>query len=141
MSPEHIGFALLVLGIFLLLGKWIRMRVELMQNLFLPASVIGGFTALILGPGVLGRIAGNFVGEDSFWTTGILTEEIMEVWSSLPGLMINIVFATLFIGTVLPGLKRIWNVGGPQLAFGWTLGWGQVCHRPAAGTAYPGAVL
>ena len=125
MSPEHIGFALLILGIFLLLGKWIRMRVELMQNLFLPASVIGGFVALFLGPGVLGRIAGNFVGEDSFWTTGILTEEIMEVWSSLPGLMINIVFATLFIGTVLPGLKRIWNVGGPQLAFGWTLGWGQ----------------
>ncbi len=26
MSPEHIGFALLILGIFLLLGKWIRMR-------------------------------------------------------------------------------------------------------------------
>ncbi|MCG7333146.1 hypothetical protein [Salinicoccus roseus] len=118
MSPEHIGFALLILGIFLLVGKWIRMRVELMQNLFLPASVIGRFVALFLGPGVLGRIAGNFVGEDSFWTTGILTEEIMEVWSSLPGLMINIVFATLFIGTVLPGLKRIWNVGGPQLAFG-----------------------
>ncbi|MFB9860174.1 sodium/glutamate symporter [Salinicoccus siamensis] len=125
MSPEHIGFALLCLGIFLLIGKWIRMRVELMQNLFLPASVIGGFVALFLGPGVLGRIAGNFVGEDSFWTTGILTEEIMEVWSSLPGLMINVVFATLFIGTVLPNVKRIWNVGGPQLAFGWSLGWGQ----------------
>src|SRR5699024_8269384 len=39
--------------------------------------------------------------------------------------MINVVFATLFIGTVLPNMKRVWNVGGPQLAFGWTLGWGQ----------------
>ena len=96
-----------------------------MQNLFLPASVIGGFLALLLGPEVLGKILQNFAGEESFWATGILTSEIMEVWSALPGLMINIVFATLFIGTVLPNLKRVWNIGGPQLAFGWTLGWGQ----------------
>ncbi|WP_411843114.1 sodium/glutamate symporter [Salinicoccus sp. HZC-1] len=125
MSPEQIGFALLYLGLFLLIGKWIRMHSSFMQNLFLPASVIGGFLALLLGPEVLGRILRNFTGEDSFWATGILTSEIMEVWSALPGLMINIVFATLFIGTVLPNLKRIWDVGGPQLAFGWTLGWGQ----------------
>jgi len=54
-----------------------------------------------------------------------LSPEVVEVWSALPGLMINVVFATLFIGTVIPGLKRVWHVGGPQLAFGWTLGWGQ----------------
>lgn len=125
MSPDQIGFALLYLGIFLLLGKWIRMRVELMQNLFLPASVIGGFIALFLGPEVLGSIMSNFTGEDSFWATGILSENVVEVWSALPDLMINVVFATLFIGTVLPSLQRVWNVGGPQLAFGWTLGWGQ----------------
>ena len=125
MSPEQIGFALLYLGLFLLIGKWIRMHSTWMQNLFLPASVIGGFLALLLGPEVLGKILQNFTGEESFWATGILTSEIMEVWSALPGLMINIVFATLFIGTVLPNLKRVWNIGGPQLAFGWTLGWGQ----------------
>lgn len=125
MSPDQIGFALLYLGVFLLLGKWIRMRVELMQNLFLPASVIGGFIALFLGPEVLGSIMSNFTGEESFWATGILSENVVEVWSALPDLMINVVFATLFIGTVLPSLQRVWNVGGPQLAFGWTLGWGQ----------------
>src|SRR5699024_10985877 len=125
MSPEQIGFALLYLGLFLLIGKWIRMHSTWMQNLFLPASVIGGFHALLLGPEVLGKILQNFTGEESFWVTGILTSEIIEVWSALPGLMINIVFATLFIGTVLPNLKRVWNIGGPQLAFGWTLGWGQ----------------
>lgn len=125
MSPEQIGFALLYLGLFLLIGKWIRMHSTLMQKLFLPASVIGGFLALLLGPEVFGRIMSNFLGEDSFWASGILTPEIMEVWSALPGLMINIVFATLFIGTVLPSLQRVWDVGGPQLAFGWTLGWGQ----------------
>ncbi|WP_020008526.1 sodium/glutamate symporter [Salinicoccus albus] len=125
MSPEQIGFALLYLGIFLLIGKWIRMRSKWMQNLFLPASVIGGFLALLLGPEALGQILANFTGGDSFWASGVMTTEIVEVWSALPGLMINIVFATLFIGTVLPGLKRVWEVGGPQLAFGWTLGWGQ----------------
>ncbi|CAD2073017.1 hypothetical protein JEOAER750_00549 [Jeotgalicoccus aerolatus] len=125
MSPEQVGFALLYLGIFLLLGKWIRLHSKGMQNLFLPASVIGGFLALLLGPEILGRIIGNFAGEDAFLANGIMTAEIMEVWSALPGLMINVVFATLFIGTVLPNMKRVWNVGGPQLAFGWTLGWGQ----------------
>src|SRR5699024_919026 len=125
MTPDQIGFALLYLGLFLLIGKWIRVRVKWMQNLFLPSSVIGGFLALILGPQVLGNIMKNFTGEDSPWATGILTPEVMDVWSPLAGLMINVVFATLFLGTVLPNLKKIWNIGGPQLAFGWTLGWGQ----------------
>ncbi len=62
MSPEHIGFALLILGIFLLLGKWIRMRVELMQNLFLPASVIGGFVALFLGRAYWGGLPATSSG-------------------------------------------------------------------------------
>ncbi len=79
MSPEQVGFALLYLGIFLLLGKWIRLHSKGMQNLFLPASVIGGFLALLLGPEILGRIIGNFAGEDAFLANGIMTAEIMEV--------------------------------------------------------------
>ncbi|WP_373895818.1 sodium/glutamate symporter [Virgibacillus sp. CBA3643] len=125
MTPDQIGFTLLYLGVFLLIGKWIRVRVKWLQNLFLPSSVIGGFLALLLGPQVLGKIMGNFVGEDSFWTTGFMTPEVMEVWETLPGLMINVVFATLFLGATIPSLKKIWNIGGPQLSFGWTIGWGQ----------------
>ncbi|MFC3039955.1 sodium/glutamate symporter [Virgibacillus xinjiangensis] len=123
MTPDQIGFALLYLGVFLLIGKWIRIRVKWLQNLFLPSSVIGGFLALLLGPQVLGSIL--MTGEDSFWATGILTPEVMQVWKELPGLLINVVFATLFLGATLPSLSKIWDVGGPQLAFGWTLGWGQ----------------
>ncbi|WP_067725134.1 sodium/glutamate symporter [Oceanobacillus damuensis] len=125
MNPNEIGFALLYLGLFLLIGKWVRVRVKWLQNLFLPSSVIGGFIALILGPQVLGRVLEPYLGEQSFWATGMITPEIMDVWGELPGLMINVVFASLFLGTVLPGLSKIWRVGGPQLAFGWTLGWGQ----------------
>ncbi|SFE01901.1 glutamate:Na+ symporter, ESS family [Lentibacillus persicus] len=125
MTPNQIGFALLYLGLFLLIGKWIRVRVKWMQNLFLPSAVIGGFLALLLGPQVLGNIMQNFTGEDSFWATGLLSQTILDVWTPLAGLMINVVFASLFLGTILPNLKKIWNIGGPQLAFGWTLGWGQ----------------
>src|SRR5699024_9363324 len=125
MTPEAIGFAFLYLAVFLLIGKWIRVRVKWFQKLFIPSSIIGGFLALLLGPQVLGNIMGNFVVETSFWMNGIMQAETLEVCSALPGLMINVVFATLFLGATIPGFSRIWNVGGPQLSLGWTIGWGQ----------------
>lgn len=125
MSPEQIGFALLYIGVFILLGKWLRVRVTWMQNLFLPSSLIAGFVALLAGPQVLGRILEFWVGGDSFFTGGVLPDSVINVWDKLPGLMINIVFATLFLGKSIPSRKDIWNDGGPQLAFGWTVGWGQ----------------
>ncbi|SEB17942.1 glutamate:Na+ symporter, ESS family [Thalassobacillus cyri] len=121
MSPDQIGFALIYISIFLLLGKLIRIKIVLFQNLFLPSSIIGGFLALILGPQVLGK----FFSGDDFLANGVMTEGILQVWEALPGLMINIVFAALFLGATTPTLKKIWNYGGPQLAFGWAIGWGQ----------------
>ncbi|KGX92403.1 sodium:glutamate symporter [Pontibacillus halophilus JSM 076056 = DSM 19796] len=125
MSPEEIGFALLYIGVFLIIGKLIRVKVALFQNLFLPASIIGGFIALLLGPQVLGKLVTPFVSEGHFLTNGIMTDAITQVWAALPGLMINVVFASLFLGASMPGLKDIWKYGGPQLAFGWAIGWGQ----------------
>lgn len=125
LSPDQIGFALLYIGVFLLIGKWIRIKVKWIQNLFLPSSIVGGFLALLLGPQVLGKIMGNFVSEDSFWNNGIMPEHVTEVWETLPGLMISVVFASLFLGSTIPGLKKIWRLAGPQLSFGWTMGWGQ----------------
>ncbi|WLR48629.1 sodium/glutamate symporter [Halobacillus litoralis] len=121
MTPNEIGFALLYIGVFLLIGKIIRVKWTLLQNLFLPSSIIGGFIALFLGPQVLGK----FMPEDSFFSNGVMTESIMEVWSALPGLMINVVFAALFLGAAIPKLKDIWYYAGPQLALGWSVGWGQ----------------
>ncbi|MGP4059481.1 sodium/glutamate symporter [Halobacillus sp. H74] len=121
MTPNQIGFALLYIGVFLLVGKIIRVKSTLLQNLFLPSSIIGGFIALLLGPQVLGK----FFSDDNSLANGVMTENITEVWSSLPGLMINIVFACLFLGATIPKLKDIWNYAGPQLAFGWAIGWGQ----------------
>ncbi|MFG6149380.1 sodium/glutamate symporter [Halobacillus sp. B23F22_1] len=125
MSADVIGFSLLVMGVFLIIGKLIRVKVKLFQSLFLPSSIIGGFAALLLGPQVLGNALAPLAGEDSFWSSGLLTENMTVVWEALPGLMINVIFASLFLGKTTPSLKKIWHNGGPQLAFGWTIGWGQ----------------
>ena len=46
-----------VLGGLLLVGVLLRSKVKFLQNLFLPASVIGGLIGLLLGPVVMGDIA------------------------------------------------------------------------------------
>ena len=40
------------------------------------------------------------------------------------GFLISIIFATLFMGERLPGLGELWRAGGPQLAFGQVVAWG-----------------
>ena len=42
--------SLSIIGGLLLLGAFLRAKVKLFQKLFLPASVIGGFIGLLLGP-------------------------------------------------------------------------------------------
>src|SRR5699024_9496567 len=115
MSADQIGFGLLFLGVFLLSGKWIRIRVKWMQKLFLPSSVIGGFLALLFGPQVLGRILEPVVGKDSFWSDGLIPSDIIDVWDPLAGIMISVVFATLFLGSVLASMKKVWDVVGRNL--------------------------
>ena len=80
----------------------------------MPASIIGGFVGLILGPYVLGAAG-----------VPLIPREMLDTWSALPGMLINIVFACLFLGFSIPSLKTIWREGGPQLCYGWTVGMGQ----------------
>lgn len=124
MSYDAIGFAIVIISIILVIGKWIRLQSVTLQKLFLPSSLIGGFLALLLGPEVLGRIIGAVTGSN-IMEYGIFTEAMYETWAALPGLLINIVFACLFIGFALPSVKSMWKTGGPQIALGYTLSWGQ----------------
>ncbi|AWH96887.1 sodium/glutamate symporter [Dietzia psychralcaliphila] len=119
MSANTVGFALLILGLALLIGKIIRVRVGIVQSLFLPSSIVAGALLLLLGPEVLGRIAGPW-GEN-----GVFTEPIVEVWSTLPGLLISVIFATMFLGQELPTPKRAIKLVGPQLSLGVSLASGQ----------------
>ncbi len=102
------------LSVLLLLGKLIRAKVVFLQKLFLPASIIGGFIGLILGPYIIGKTG-----------VTIIPTEMLQTWGALPGRLINIVFACLFLGFAIPSIKTIWKEGGPQLCYGWLVGMGQ----------------
>ncbi|MGB7450418.1 MAG: sodium/glutamate symporter [Ornithinimicrobium sp.] len=117
MTAPAIGFAILILGLFLLIGKIIRVKTPVVQKLFLPSSIIGGFLLLALGPQVLGKLGGP--------ENGLFTADMLTVWAGLPGLLISIVFATLFLGQELPKPKRAVELAGPQLSLGIALGSGQ----------------
>ena len=119
MSANAVGFALLILGLALLIGKIIRVKVGIVQSLFLPSSIVAGALLLLLGPEVLGRFGGPW-GEN-----GLFTEPMVEVWSSLPGLLISVIFATMFLGQKLPTAKRAVKLVGPQLSLGVSLASGQ----------------
>jgi len=102
------------MGICLLvfLGKFLRLKIRLLQRLYLPSSVIAGLLGL-LAVQMLQPVAGDFVAR---WTAG---------WNALPGFLINIVFASLFMGVAIPRLSKVWAISGPQLAYGQIVAWGQ----------------
>lgn len=124
MSPEVIGFALLMIGVMMLISKIIRVKWRLTQKLFIPSSIIGGALALLIGPDVLGRIA-SALGTDRFAESGLFTSEILDVWKTLPGLLISLVFAGLLMGHKLPSPREAFRVAGPQITFGITIASGQ----------------
>lgn len=125
MSPDLIGLSLLVLGVLLLVAKLIRIRSRTAQKLFLPSSIIGGFLALLIGPEVIGSVAEAIGGEDAPLTGGLWPAEFLDVWASLPGLLISVVFATLFLGERIPKVREAAELAGPQLALGVTMASGQ----------------
>ena len=88
-------------------GYWIRRKVGLLQRLFLPASVIAGLLGLLL-----------------FQTVDV-PPVVSAGWNKLPGTLINIVFACLFLGTALPPVTKVWKSASRQLAYGQIVAWGQ----------------
>ena len=50
-------FAFVTITIIILVARWLKAKIRLFQDLYLPESIIAGAIALILGPGVLGAIA------------------------------------------------------------------------------------
>jgi len=93
-------------------GYLLRSKVRLLQWLYLPSSVIGGLLALAVIQ--VGRYTGHPVPGE--WVAG---------WDALPGLLINVVFACLFLGNPLPRVRDLWRRAGPQLAYGQVVAWGQ----------------
>jgi len=124
MNPTDMAYAVVLIGLLLLAGKWIRMMLKPLQWLYLPSSLIAGALALLLGPQTLGWALSAWDG-GADWSNGLWNEEVLEVWTALPGLLISVVFASLFIGKSIPPLKTIWSQAGPMVTHGQTLAWGQ----------------
>ncbi len=124
MSVNDVFVSLLVAGLLLVVAKLLRNAIALFRTLFLPASVIAGVLGLLLGPQVLGG-AFALLGLGETWHAGVLPEPVLEAWSRLPSLLISVVFATLFIGKVIPSVREIWRIAGPQVALGQSIAWGQ----------------
>lgn len=121
MSINDFFLSVLLIAGLMVLGKWIRQRIGILRKMFLPSSIVAGAMALMLGPQVLGR----FFEASSNWSNGLWSDSVLEVWSGLPGVLISVVFAALFLGKPLPGIKTIWKKAGPMVAHGQTMAWGQ----------------
>lgn len=125
MTLKDVFFAFIWIALLILAGRIIKQKVGWIQRLYLPESIVAGALALILGPQVLGVIATALTGEGGFLSQGLFPETIRDVWSQSPGIFINIVFAALFLGEVIPSPKQIWRRAAPQVVFGQSLAWGQ----------------
>lgn len=51
--------------------------------------------------------------------------DVLSVWGDLRKLLISAVFAALFLGKPIPGLKSIWGQSGPMVVHGQAVVWGQ----------------
>ncbi len=122
---QEVFFAFVWIALLVLAGRIVKQRVRWIQRLYLPESIVAGAIALILGPQVLGAITTAIGGEGTLLSGGLFTEAIRDVWSQSPGIFINIVFAALFLGEVIPSPGAIWRKAAPQVVFGQSLAWGQ----------------
>ncbi len=120
MSAEIVGLSILILAIALLVGKFLRSEIPIFYKFFIPSSIIGGTLLLLLGPEVLGKIL-----DSPTFEYGILSEDIVKVFSEIPSLLITVIFAGLFLGKKSPKSKDVWRVSGPQLAYAQSVAWGQ----------------
>lgn len=116
--------AILLALLLLLAGELLRRHSHFLRRIFLPGSIVAGALGLVLGPQVLGRFEAARA-LPLVTANGLFPAAILDAWAMLPGVLINVVFAALFLGKTIPGLREMWLRAGPQMVFGQTLAWGQ----------------
>ncbi|MDK4522349.1 glutamate:sodium symporter [Fusobacterium necrophorum] len=73
-----------LLGLFLLIGTFLRAKIKFFQQTFMPASVIGGFLLLILGPVCLDILK--------------ISPDWLKIYSLIPGVLIIPIVASVPLG-------------------------------------------
>ena len=98
------------LSLLLLLGMALRQRLRWLRALGIPEALVAGLLGLLIGP---------------YGPWPVFPEQVYKVWSQTPGVLISLVFASLFLGQQLPKPGVIWQRAAGQTAFGMVLGFGQ----------------
>ncbi|MBR3085346.1 MAG: sodium:glutamate symporter [Kiritimatiellae bacterium] len=98
-----------ILSLLLVCGKVLRVNLSFLQRLYLPSSVIGGLVGLA--------------------AISVFRDKVPPEWvacaQKFPGFLINVIFATLFLGVATPRFGTVVRIAFPQLCFGQLLAWGQ----------------
>ncbi len=110
MKLFDVLLAFAALSLLLLAATALRQRLRILQRLGLPEALIAGLLGLAIGP---------------FSPLRLFPERVYQVWSQTPGVLIAVVFATLFLGQALPSPRQLWQRSASQVAFGLVLGFGQ----------------
>ena len=97
------------LSVLLISGKILRVQIPLLQKLYLPSSIVGG---------LLGLMAVTCFRK-------YIPEGITDEMRNMPGFLINIIFATLFLGGGVPKVKNLAASVIPQLTLAQIVVWGQ----------------
>jgi ESS family glutamate:Na+ symporter len=100
--------SIVILFIVWVVARGAKRNVALLQRYFIPSSLIGGVILLLISHQVM----------------GIIPESLAKWIAALPAVLINIVFAAMFIGHKRPTVKQVWEQAGPMIAFGNTIAWG-----------------
>jgi ESS family glutamate:Na+ symporter len=98
------------LSLLLLAGITLRRKLRWLRQLGIPEALVAGLLGLLIGP---------------FGPLQLFPEQVYTVWAQTPGVLISLVFATLFLGQRLPSPRELWQRAAGQTAFGMTLGFGQ----------------
>lgn len=115
-TVAEIGASLIVLSVVFAAAAFIRSKVGILRDLFLPVSVIGGFLALIIGPQIMGELTGG---------RSLVSAEVAAIWSRFPSLLINVIFAALMLGKTLPSIRGLWTASSGHVMLGYGLSFGQ----------------
>ena len=95
--------------LLLVIGKILRVQIPILQRLYLPSSVIGGAIGLLV-----------------FSTCGhLLPADLRVSMGKCPGFLINVIFATIFLGAAVPKIDEVLRFALPQLTLGQIIAWGQ----------------
>ena len=95
--------------LLLVIGKILRVQIPILQRLYLPSSVIGGAVGLAI-----------------FSTCGhLLPSDLRTSMAVCPGFLINVIFATIFLGAAVPKFGEVLRFALPQLTLGQIIAWGQ----------------